>query len=217
MTSPKGIPRVMVGTKIIRLGGIGQGNMEKRCSKCGEVKGIGEFYTKKGGCGYRSACKLCNKKYPSCSKESMGLRLINWRKNNPEKARLQCRRYYQKHREKMIERAKKYAIENPLKAKLWRLKESRKYRKNNRNDINKRANLAIHLLLDGYIKQILHDCGLPKTEELIELKREHILLKRNLKKLKEVNNEPNHTNIDAVESKNAKNFQGKLHPGTDFK
>ncbi len=36
----------------------------KRCSKCGEDKGLADFYRQKAApCGYRAECKLCTKAY----------------------------------------------------------------------------------------------------------------------------------------------------------
>lgn len=48
--------------------------MTKRCSKCGEVKGVEEFYKKRSGkYGVGYWCKICHKKY---NRKWMG----KWRK-----------------------------------------------------------------------------------------------------------------------------------------
>ena len=80
---------------------------ERQCSKCPEVKPIGEFYNSKNGPGGKSVkCKTCHRAQTKA-----------WRKKNPEMAREGYRRYGRKHPEVRQKNAKEYTIKNPLAAK----------------------------------------------------------------------------------------------------
>jgi hypothetical protein len=69
--------------------------MEKKCSKCGEVKGLGEFHTNSASKdGFTSGCKKCNCESTRKSKRKTGYKY----KKNPES----CRRYHKKHRERVL-------------------------------------------------------------------------------------------------------------------
>jgi len=59
----------------------------RRCTGCGEVKTVDQFY-KKGGTrgGYRSKCKPCY--IPETNKSTKA-----WRENNPDKVRAQVKRW----------------------------------------------------------------------------------------------------------------------------
>lgn len=200
--------------------------MEKRCSKCGEVKEIEEFYTKKvkwGSIGYyvTSWCKLCEKKCSSNWSKKNRAR-INEHQNRRRKQNRNKGRIYEakaranptpKFTEKMRKARSIWSKRHPEYSWIKKNPEKRKEiaNKYNRNQIKTISDVYLKSTLSRFIPRHLI------SEQLVDLKREQVLLKRNLKKLKEVYNEPNHTNIDAVESKNAKNFQGELHSGTDFK
>lgn len=68
----------------------------KKCSKCGIVKSIDEFGKSVAqtrlGWAYRSYCKQCNNKncsvYGKNNRQLRNKRLRQWRKENPEKAKL---------------------------------------------------------------------------------------------------------------------------------
>jgi len=104
----------------------------KKCSKCGEIKELGEFYKRKSSKdGYGCECKSCRN-------------IINkiWTKNNLEKVRGYGKKYYKNNLEKVKESSFLLYKNNPEKAKeynrLWskknpeRRKEIRKkWRKNN--------------------------------------------------------------------------------------
>lgn len=59
----------------------------KKCTKCGEEKGLGEFYKGDGRFGYLSMCKICHKKAST-----------QWAKKNPEKALANARKSATKYR-----------------------------------------------------------------------------------------------------------------------
>jgi len=107
----------------------------KRCSKCGEVKPVSEFYKQKG-CKYGSShCKECNKEY--------------W-KRNIEHYREIKKEYYKNHREIIIKRVAQWRIDNPEKKILQRKKEYAANRKEfikraiewNKNNIEKRREIS---------------------------------------------------------------------------
>lgn len=133
----------------------------KKCSKCGEVKDVGEFY-KNGEYGLRPNCKKCEKE--------------QWQKKNiknPEKNKTKCRNYLLANSEKEKERIKNYWLKNPENLK----------NKNNRCNTKKIDNLT-----DCYIKQTLKLSGftteqINENPELIEVKRLIIKTKRLCKTL----------------------------------
>jgi len=105
--------------------------------------------------GARSECKACAAK---C--------LAKWRAENPEKERASAAKYHAENPEKVRARVAKYRAENPEKVRAIKAKC--------------RASLT-----DGYIAELL---GLPVKKappQLIELKREQILLQRLAKEMKQ--------------------------------
>lgn len=59
----------------------------KRCTQCGEEKGLGEFHRRKASKDGREAtCKKCRAGYYQANKERMDARNEAWRKANPERA-----------------------------------------------------------------------------------------------------------------------------------
>ena len=80
----------------------------KVCSKCGELKSIGEFHADKGTPdGHASKCKGCRKKYMEENKE---------RKKEYDK------KYYKENKEQRKEYSKKYMEENKERKKQYREK-----------------------------------------------------------------------------------------------
>jgi len=89
----------------------------KRCSKCGEVKPVSEFYKQKGGkYGVCSQCKECRKKY---------------RKENVGRRTQYLREYYEKNKDKLKKKAEEYLKVNRARAKKYQ----REYYKNNTEKI----------------------------------------------------------------------------------
>lgn len=108
---------------------------EKKCSKCGEVKVVAEFYKDRGkGDGLHCYCKSCDR---ASSRD--------WQKNNPEKERVRLKRwktenkdrvqehgrvYYKKNQEKKRVYAKRYRDDNPEYVRKERMRQKR-YREEN--------------------------------------------------------------------------------------
>jgi hypothetical protein len=158
----------------------------KRCSKCGETKEMDDFI-KESGCvlGRSNVCKPCKNK-----------RVNLWRKNNKDK----CRIYW-----------KKAKARNPARH-LERIEYTKKWHDKHPEYMNNYMKKGIQNLCNRYISYRLKRIGIHiVTEELIELKREQLMLFRNLKQLKEVYYESNHSNPKRIESTDAKDFQGKIH------
>ena len=90
--------------------------MEKKCTKCGEVKSLDEFYNHKiGKNGKRHECKICTKNY---NKE--------YNKKNKEKNNKYNKEYYKNNKEKEKKRLALYRKENKDKILLYRKKNKRK-------------------------------------------------------------------------------------------
>ena len=135
----------------------------KRCSKCGEVKDLNQFYLRTDRTsGYHSRCKSC-----------------------------------------LWELCRRWAKLNPLQRKKTHTRWAKKNRENLTNTYIKMKLIRNNILVEAI------------TPKIIELKREQILLFRNLKQLKEVYYESNHSNPKRIESTDAKDFQGKIHSRTN--
>jgi len=105
--------------------------------------------------GARSECKACAAK---C--------LAKWRAENPEKERASAAKYRAENPEKVRARVAKYRAENPEKVRAIKAKC--------------RASLT-----DGYIADLLDLPAKKVPPQLIELKREQILLQRLAKEMKQ--------------------------------
>lgn len=79
----------------------------KRCTKCGEEKGLGEFnlrgYIQKNGVQSRSSwCKICISEYNKANKTRNADRMNEYYKKNPEKFRQRSRDWRKKNPEKAL-------------------------------------------------------------------------------------------------------------------
>ena len=111
--------------------------MEKKCTKCGEVKSLDNFGRHKGhNDGKRSHCKLCiknhNKEYYLQNKEQISLQGYKYRKENKGKIKGFHKEYYKNNKDKLKNRSRKYY--NGNKGKV--LEYQKQYGKNNRDTIN---------------------------------------------------------------------------------
>lgn len=128
----------------------------KTCSKCGEVKSVGDFVkNRRYKDGLSSVCRACQSAYNrgrySVRKEEVLKQIKAWRAKNKEKIRayqkdyrnkngdrlmLLAREYYKRHRTKIIEQNKKYYEGHKeacrARKKLWRSKNEEKVRKHNK-------------------------------------------------------------------------------------
>jgi len=88
--------------------------IEKKCSKCSDIKPLSEYYRHKNGRdGYSSWCKSCHKRQTDAI-----------RKSNPDKVRECCRKWISKNMEKKRLSNKNWKVKNAEnyaeKMKLWR-------------------------------------------------------------------------------------------------
>lgn len=121
----------------------------KKCSKCGDVKPVSEFYRQSAAKdGFRVWCKKCEKD-------------------------LSKKRYY-KNRKTALIKMKIYRDNNKEKKSII-MKE---WRKKNRDRIKKYGEKARDNLTDAYIKTALQSKYNVITQELVELKRAQILINR---------------------------------------
>ena len=110
--------------------------MEKKCTKCGEVKSLDEFTNfKKGKHGKAYQCKSCFKdyfkKYKQDNKEKNNKHQKEYYKKNKEKILLQKKEYNKKNKEKNNKYNKEYYKNNKEKEK----KRRALYRKKNKDKI----------------------------------------------------------------------------------
>lgn len=162
----------------------------KVCRKCGLEKPGGDFYkhpTNKdrlmSNCktchGISSAqwkrenperAKLINKKSNHKNIKRVLSASKEWKKRNPEKVKRYSKIRYLRHKEKILQQCKQWNINNPEKVKEIRQKYAKKSRE---------------LLLDSYLKRlIIQDTILKKSDipmELIDFKRTQVQLKRLIK------------------------------------
>lgn len=112
---------------------------EKKCNKCGLQKTI-DLFDKVSDCKYgvSGCCKECRRKKAKF-----------YRKNNPEKIKIQKTRHSKKYSKKITE-----------KTRIWRLKNPEKYKIQNRLNVLKRKNTK-------------------RTEEQKEKRRIHVRKRRN--------------------------------------
>lgn len=152
----------------------------KKCSKCGKVKDVGEFYNKKSRKdGKSSHCKCC-------SSESV----MKWRKNNPEKVYESELKWRKSNPEKVKKSKLKWDRTNKEKKKCtyekWRKSNIEKL--NEKNTIWRKNNPGKVIDYDFYYIQLLKDSGftteqINENPELIEIKKLIIKTKRLCKTL----------------------------------
>ncbi|MDX1032798.1 HNH endonuclease [Sinorhizobium medicae] len=111
----------------------------KICTKCGEMKPVGDFYKAKsrhGKVGLRADCKDCvraksakwtadnpdvkaayNAKYRIEHADALREYIKDWRKNNPEKQKIASKNWYEENKEKAIAASAEWISKNPKKHK----------------------------------------------------------------------------------------------------
>lgn len=146
---------------------------EKRCSKCGEVKPLEMFSNSvKGKYGHKSNCKHCDRvrdqeRYVE-NHERLKAASAKWRKENLEKARGYAAKWRKENRERVNAYAAKWDAKNPEKVKAM----SANWRKKGRD-----------VLSDSYVSNSLGIALKNCPQQLIELKREQLMLHRVTKQL----------------------------------
>ena len=133
----------------------------KKCSKCGEVKGLAEFgkhsITRSG---LRDRCKVCNREYAA-----------SWRKENPKKAAKKDAEWARNNRDK-------------------RVVICTKYREANRSQISQSEKARKNKISDGYAAQLIGLRISIAPPELLALKREQLAIKRMARELKKAATKP---------------------------
>lgn len=109
---------------------------EKRCSKCGETKELGEFSWSKrdaerGGLGYEAGCKECKREYREANRDQIAEYKRAYREANRDKVVEKSREYREANRDQIAEKSREY-----YEANRDRLSEYyREYREANRDRI----------------------------------------------------------------------------------
>ncbi len=156
--------------------------MNKKCSKCGEVKPLSEFNKSKSRKDrHADWCKEClniySKAYRKANPEKILAYNKAYRKANPEKILAYSKAYYKVNKEKLNDYSKEWAVNNPEKRKV---------------SVNKNALKNKKELSDNYVKRLfIQRTSLTASDippELIEIKRQQLILKRLLKQQKELTN-----------------------------
>jgi len=158
----------------------------KRCSKCGEIKGVGEYH-KDGSkkCGVTSYCKICAianiKIYRDNNKEKVSYKAMAYRKKNKEKISDSAKEYHKQNKEKLSEYSHNWYKDNKEKV----LKRTNHYYNNNKELIRTYKKEYSTRLPLALIKQILKDRGFSEyaiTPDLIACKRKILQVQRLHKK-----------------------------------
>lgn len=105
---------------------------KKKCTKCGEVKDVSEFYKCKGAKNdLRPACKICtnkgNKLYAENNKDKVVEYQRQYYVDNKERITKRDKEYYENNKEEIDARKKKYHRDNKVKINL----KSKQYYKDN--------------------------------------------------------------------------------------
>lgn len=155
--------------------------MKKRCTMCGKTYPRSfEYFDrfKYSRDGLKSECRECRRK-----------RASKWRKMNPRKKRVSRKKDYSENRERYIKKASQWNKENRARSRVHHRK----------SDLRRWRNLEDNILKNYLVKKEYYPIErIFVSSNLIELVRQKITLSRNLKKLKEAQNEPNHFNTKSV-------------------
>ena len=143
----------------------------KKCSKCGEIKCLDNFYLRKRSSGSsvpQSHCKECQK-----------LTRYAWVKAHPENVREINKRFEQKNPRKR-EWRRSATARSAAQKKYYQTEKGKQ--KQRRRGIKERRDLT-----NAYVKALLKgkDHQLVVTDEMIVMKREQLILHRLTKELKQ--------------------------------
>ena len=113
--------------------------MEKKCTKCGVVKSLDEFYNRKDSKdGKQFRCKICNKKYKENNREKVNKYSKEYYKEYNKEYKEYNKEYYKKNKEYYKEYNKEYKKKNKKKSKIYYQKNkerlieyNKKWRENN--------------------------------------------------------------------------------------
>ena len=133
----------------------------KKCSKCQEVKPVTEFHKRPDRkCGYRSKCKLCEKKISKQwwenNPEKIKEYAKSWRENNPEQRKLINKKYRLNKPENVKKSHDKWVLKNTDYQKNRRINNKEYFqiyeKTRYRNDINYRLKKNIRSRISHAIK-----------------------------------------------------------------
>lgn len=161
---------------------------EKKCSKCGEVKKLSEFGKNNNRKdGLQSKCKVCVLAYKKDNKDKINICAENYRKANKDK----IKHIRDLNKDKMKAYSKVWRDNNKKKkasdAKLWYSNNKDKIKRKNKENatiVKNRDRYKAESLTDAYVS---HQFNIPVSrcpKELIEAKRDQILLHRKLNEFK---------------------------------
>jgi len=157
----------------------------KRCSKCGEVKALGEFAVdKRNKDGTAGDCKGCRasakRSWVEASRghlrayartDAVLAKNRRWKSRNRTAVAESRREWYERNREHCLAYASEYDAAHPERANAVAAKRRRQS-----------ADLS-----DAYVRRVLSNAGLPPQQlpaSLVNLKREQLLLLRLARELK---------------------------------
>jgi hypothetical protein len=128
------------------------------------------------------------------TKEKEAIYQKQYRLDNKEGLAKQKKQYYLDNKEEILKKAKQYGLENKQEIakqkKQYRFNNKeeqsiyqKQYRFNNKEELKEKYNLLPDFVLRLSIKRSLKNKGLEITQEMMDIKKLTILLKRELKQL----------------------------------
>ena len=97
--------------------------MEKKCTKCGEVKSLDNFGRHKGhNDGKRSHCKSCCKHYYKIYRQNNKEKIKISKQDNKEKIKEYNKEYYSKNKDRLIKETSLYSKEKRENDSLYKLR-----------------------------------------------------------------------------------------------
>ena len=148
----------------------------KRCTKCGEVKELSEFYKRKGTKdGFFGHCKACvkihNAKRQKENPEKAREYIAKWRKENTEKARANNAKWAKKNPEKVKASNAKWYKENSEKVMVdvakWKKENPEKVKASTKRWVKKNPEKVKTRKIRFELKQQIGETPPP---ELVEIK-----------------------------------------------
>ena len=145
--------------------------VKKKCSKCGKILPLAEFYKNKNKKdGLYDYCKKCDKAYYMKNRKTILKKNKKWNKNNHEKMKKYYKKYQLEHkdkireynrlwrennREKLREYHRLWRKRNPEKAKEWRLNNREYMNSYTKNKIKTDIKFNLNLRMSSSISHSL--------------------------------------------------------------
>jgi hypothetical protein len=124
----------------------------KRCSKCGEMKQLADFYPeKRRKCGFRASCKSCS-----------NVQSRKWMSKNPQRNKLNMLKWKMENPEMRIRSSRRWGMLNPEKRAYSSIKAQRKIKET----------LAL-CYLKNQAKQLKEKISIEQLRQRIQFKRTH--------------------------------------------